>query len=214
MATTIQVETFTLDEPYAAVHARMLALVDARIADDIDDMLLLGEHPPTITCGRKTDPANILNPQNIPVVPIERGGDVTYHGPGQLVVYPIIKLIDERRDLHAYLRCLEDAIIQMLAEFNVEGFRHNLPDKNTTGVWVAGNAGKAQKVASIGVAVKRWVTYHGLALNVTTDLSAFQTIAPCGFGADTMTSVQDCLTAPADSLMSECVCLLQAKLRL
>lgn len=186
----LAVATFSPAESYEAVHARMLALVDARLADAIPDTVLLGEHPPVITCGRKTNPGNILNPQGIPVVAIERGGDVTWHGPGQLVIYPILKLEGSQRDLHAYLRGLEQLIIEMLADCGVVGFRHELPGQNTTGVWVTDlTTGSPRKIASIGVAVKRWVTYHGISLNVTNDLAVYQAINPCGFGAEVMTNL-------------------------
>jgi len=186
----LKVETFSPAEPYNVIHARMLALVEARLADDIGDTVLIGEHPPVITCGRKTNPANILNPQGIPVVAIERGGDVTWHGPGQLVIYPILKLEGPQRDLHAYLRGLEQLVIDVLGECGVVGFRHKLPGQNTTGVWVTDAAtDQPRKIASIGVAVRRWVTYHGISLNVTNDLAVYQAINPCGFGAEVMTNL-------------------------
>lgn len=137
-----------------------------------------------ITLGRSAKPGNVLTPGNIPVVAIERGGDVTYHGPGQLVAYPIFLLRDGERDLHRLLRNLEEALIRTLADFDLAGIRE--PGK--TGVWIAHATG-ARKIASIGVAVRKWVTLHGLALNVTTDLVRFSTINPCGFEASVMTSM-------------------------
>lgn len=188
----LHVETFTLAEPYEAVYQRMLALVEARLADDtMPDIVMLGQHPPTLTCGRKTDPQHILIPAGqLPLVWIERGGDVTWHGPGQLVIYPILKL--KNRDLHAYLRQLEQFIIELLAMWGVQAMRHIEPEKNTTGVWVATPSGP-KKIASIGVAVKRWVTYHGVAINISNDLAAYQAIYPCGFPAETMTRLVDVL---------------------
>lgn len=183
----MQVVEFTVDQPYAEVHQQMLALVDRRIADAIGDCVMIGQHPPTITCGRKTNPDNILNPLGSPVVVIERGGDVTWHGPGQLVIYPIVKLANH--DLHAYLRGCEQLVIDVLADCGVVGFRHQDANLNATGVWVGNNDNnQPQKIASIGVAVKRWVTYHGIAINITNDLAAaYQGINPCGFTAQTMT---------------------------
>ncbi len=135
-----------------------------------------------ITLGRGANPANVLAPGNTPVVAIERGGDVTYHGPGQLVAYPILRLREDERDLHRYLRNLEEAVIRTVAGFGLSATRR--PEK--TGVWTAD---EGRKLASIGVAVRKWVTLHGLALNVTTDLSRFRAINPCGFEASVMTSM-------------------------
>ncbi len=175
---------------YQGIWALQKELVQQRIKDDIPDTLLMGEHPPVLTLGRGTHTENLLNPQGIPVIEIERGGDVTYHGPGQLVAYPIFKLPPERRDLHRYLRDLEEVIIQTLAHFDLKG-EHN---PGWTGVWVREpKSGQLLKIASIGVAVKQWVTYHGLALNVCTDLSAFRQINPCGLESGVMTSIQQLL---------------------
>ncbi len=166
---------------YQTVYDQQLACVAERIRGDIPDTLLLGQHPPVITLGRGTHEENLLATQAIPVVPIERGGDVTYHGPGQLVGYPILQLNEGERDLHRYLRNLEEVLILVLERFGVEGRRN----PGWTGVWVGD-----QKIASIGVAVRKWVTYHGFALNVTTDLSHFQSINPCGLSSSVMTSLQ------------------------
>lgn len=125
---------------------------------------------------------------DVPVVEIERGGDATYHGPGQLVAYPIVKLGEGERDLHRFLRHLEEAMIRTLAERGVAAGRR----EGATGVWIG-----ERKIASIGIACRRWVTFHGLALNVSTDLAYFQRIAPCGFDAAVMTSLARELGAPA-----------------
>ena len=117
-----------------------------------------------------------------PLFEIERGGDVTYHGPGQLVGYPIFLLRDDERDLHVYLRNLEESLIRALARFDIAGTRK----AGWTGVW---NAAAERKLASIGVAVKRWVTLHGFALNVATDLARFAAINPCGLDAAVMGSM-------------------------
>jgi lipoate-protein ligase B len=155
-------------------------LCAARQRDEIPDTLILVEHPHVITLGRGTHKENLLNPGDVPVFEIERGGDVTYHGPGQLVGYPILSLRPGERDLHRYLRNLEEAIIRALADLGLTTGRR----AGWTGVW-SGDA----KLASIGVAVKKWVTLHGFALNVATDLRMFGTINPCGLEANVMTSV-------------------------
>jgi lipoate-protein ligase B len=186
---SLTVYPFRPDESYQSVHQRMLALVNQRIDNDINDCVMIGEHPPSITCGRKTSPDNIINPGNLPIIPIERGGDVTYHGPGQLVIYPIIKL--HNHDLHAYLRQCEQLIIEVLADCGVEANRHHHTTRNATGVWVLGNNHQPLKIASIGVAVKRWVTYHGIAINISNDLAAYNAINPCGFNAEVMTRLVD-----------------------
>lgn len=167
-------------EPYDTVYQRQKALVEERIQGRIPDTLLLGEHPHVITLGRGSHQSNLLETASIPVVEIERGGDVTYHGPGQLIGYPVFQLEEDERDLHQYLRNLEEMIIRVLAVFNLYGTRRS----GWTGVWVGD-----KKVASIGVAVKKWVTYHGFALNVTTDLDQFRHINPCGLPSTVMTSI-------------------------
>ena len=169
----------------------------ARISGAVpDDLLLLVEHPPVVTLGRGTKPGHLiaseaqLQARSVELFEVERGGDITFHGPGQLVGYPIIDLKRHRPDLHWYLRQVEQAIIDAMA---VEG----LPCERRaglTGVWTAGPNGEAEarlrKIASIGVHARDWVTWHGFALNVTTDLSFFDLIVPCGIGDVTMTSVQ------------------------
>lgn len=150
------------------------------------DMLLLVEHDPVYTLGRGTRASSLpvapdlLRAAGAEVVEIERGGDVTWHGPGQLVGYPIIHLSKHREDLHWYLRTLEDAVIRALGYFGVPGER-NL---GKTGVWVCG-----RKIASLGIHVKQWVTLHGFALNVHPDLGWFDRIVPCGLDGVTMTSL-------------------------
>jgi lipoyl(octanoyl) transferase len=171
------------------VWARQLALVEARQRGEVGDALLVVEHPHVFTLGRRRDAAaNVLAPGEVEVVEIERGGDVTYHGPGQLVAYPIVALAGDERDLHAYLRDLEDAAIRTCARFGVVADRE--PGK--TGAWTTRGGGVRRKLCSIGIACRRWVTFHGLALNVTTDLSYFARINPCGFDATVMTSLAEC----------------------
>lgn len=175
---------------YRAAYDRQLALLDQRKRGEGDDTILFVEHPHVITLGRsRAAEANVLAAGDVEVVPIERGGDVTYHGPGQLVAYPIVLLRDGERDLHRFLRNLEEAMIRTLAHWGIEAGRE--PGK--TGVWIQG-----RKLASIGIACRRWVTFHGLALNVSTDLSYFQRINPCGFESSIMTSMEAELDAPVD----------------
>jgi len=158
-----------------------------RIAGELaDDVLLLVEHPPVVTLGRGTQASSLplapalLERRGIEVFEVERGGDVTLHAPGQLVGYPILDLRQHREDLHWYLRRLEDALIQALGSLGIEADRN----PGRTGVWTAG-----RKIASIGIHVKQWVTLHGFALNVTTDLDLFDLIVPCGIPQVVMTSV-------------------------
>jgi len=153
-------------------------LAAKRAKGEIPDTLVLVEHEHVITLGRKTTPAN-FKLQNIPVFQVERGGDATYHGPGQLVGYPIILLSDH--DVRRHVRSMEEAIIRTAKAYGVAGERV----EGHPGIWVQG-----KKLASIGVSVTDWVTYHGFALNVNTDLSYFELIRPCGLDPTTMTSMQ------------------------
>lgn len=180
--------------PYLEVLELQRELCRRRGAgESAEDLLLLVEHDPVITLGRGTRAASLplrpaeLERRGVPVVEVERGGDVTYHGPGQLVGYPIIDLGGHRRDLHWYLRTLEDALILALGRLGIEAERR----PGLTGVWTAG-----RKIASIGIHVKRWVTLHGFALNVATDLPAFDLIVPCGIENVVMTSVAEELVVP------------------
>jgi lipoyl(octanoyl) transferase len=168
---------------YGEALALQHQLVAARQRDEIPDTLLLVEHPHVITRGRGTHAENLLATGDVPIFEIERGGDVTYHGPGQLVGYPIFLLRPGERDLHRYLRNLEEGMIRALAQLGLPAGRR----AGWTGVWTASEP--QAKLASIGIAVKRWVTLHGFALNVTTDLSRFAAINPCGLDATVMTSV-------------------------
>lgn len=172
---------------YADVLAFQRALCRARIAGRLrDDVLLLVEHPPVVTLGRGTKATSLplsaaaLTARGVEVFEVERGGDVTYHGPGQLVGYPVLDLTRHRQDLHWYLRELEGALIDALEELGVAAGR----SPGLTGVWTGG-----RKIASLGIHVKQWVTFHGFALNVDVDLAAFDLIVPCGIHGVTMTSV-------------------------
>jgi lipoyl(octanoyl) transferase len=153
-------------------------LAGKRARGEIPDTLVLVEHEHVITLGRKTTPAN-FRPQNIPVFQVERGGDATYHGPGQVVCYPIVLLGDH--DVRRHVRNLEETVIRTVRAYGIEGERV----EGHPGIWV-----KGRKLASIGVAVTDWVTYHGFALNVNTDLAYFELIRPCGLDPATMTSMQ------------------------
>jgi lipoyl(octanoyl) transferase len=156
-----------------------------------EDILFLVEHPPVVTLGRTAKAANILvspellSARGVELFEVERGGDVTFHGPGQLVGYPIIDLKRHRKDLHWYLRHVEEALIRAVAPLGIVGGR--VP--KYTGVWVDASSPSARKLASIGVHARDWVTWHGFALNVTTDLSYFDLLVPCGIQDVTMTSV-------------------------
>ena len=178
---------------YDAGVALQNDLVARRKEDAIPDQLLLLEHEPTITLGRNARPQNILFSEaalaarGVTLRESGRGGDVTYHGPGQLVAYPILNLAPDRCDVHRYVRDLEEAIIGTCADLGIAGERVT----GRTGVWV-GDA----KVAAIGVRISRWVTSHGLALNVTTDLDAFSLIVPCGISDRPVTSLARLLPAP------------------
>lgn len=189
----LTVSDFQLTD-YQTVWDLQKSLVQQRLNSEIPDTLLIGEHPPVITLGRGSHAENLLSP-NIPAIAIERGGDVTYHGPGQLIAYPILLLPEGKRDLHQYLRNLEEVIILTLKDFGIEGQRN----PGWTGVWANDpKSGQLRKLASIGVSVKKWVTYHGLALNVSTDLAAFSQINPCGLQSEVMTSMQTLLGKPAE----------------
>lgn len=181
--------------PYADALALQKELVDARKADRIPDQLILLQHPPVITLGVKTrsDRSHVLatpealQQQGVELFETGRGGDVTYHGPGQLVGYPILDLRPDRCDVHRYVRDLEEALIQVAAAFGLSAGR--VP--GLTGVWV-GN----EKLAAIGVRISRWITSHGFALNVGTDLSHFGLIVPCGITDRGVTSLEVLLGRP------------------
>lgn len=175
--------------PYTEVWEMQRALAHQRISGELpQDVLLLVEHPPVVTLGRSArDPATLLATpallaaRGVELFEVERGGDVTFHGPGQLVGYPIIDLNRHKLDLHWYLRQIEAALIEALAPFGITGER----SAGQTGVWTEG-----RKIASIGVHARQWVTWHGFALNVTTDLSYFDLMVPCGIAGVQMTTVE------------------------
>ena len=185
---------------YAPVLELQRELCRRRVAGELtEDVLLLVEHDPVVTLGRGTResslplPKALLEGRGLEVFEVERGGDVTLHAPGQLVGYPILDLGGFRQDLHWYLRQIEETLIRGLQLVGVAAERN--PGK--TGVWSSG-----RKIASIGIHVKQWVTLHGFALNVTTDLSLFDLIVPCGIHGVTMTSVARELDEPGEHLWS------------
>jgi lipoyl(octanoyl) transferase len=169
------------------------ATARARITGEIpEDVLLLVEHPPVVTLGRSSKDGHLLaSPEflaarGVELFEVERGGDVTFHGPGQLVGYPIFDLARHKQDLHWYLRQVEEALIRTLADYGIPGER----SAGYTGVWTGGGEGVGRKIASIGVHARQWVTWHGFALNVSTDLAFFDLIVPCGITGVTMTSIE------------------------
>ena len=172
---------------YGEVLELQRSLARRRLAGDLaDDLLLLVEHQPVVTLGRGTRGTSLplapdqLAQRGIEVFEVERGGDVTWHGPGQLVGYPILDLSGHRQDLHWYLRQLEATLISALEKLEIPAERN----PGLTGVWTSG-----RKIASIGIHVKQWVTLHGFALNVVNDLSGFDLIVPCGIENVVMTSI-------------------------
>ena len=174
-------------QPYAEVLELQRNLTSSRVAGELtEDILLLVEHEPVVTLGRGTRPESLplsaleLERRGVAQYEVERGGDVTFHGPGQLVGYPILDLREHRQDLHWYLRTLEAALIQALDALGIQAGAN----PGLTGVWTRG-----RKIASIGIHVKQWITYHGFALNVNTDLAYFDLIVPCGIRDVVMTSV-------------------------
>jgi lipoyl(octanoyl) transferase len=181
---------------YRDAYAQQLALVDERKTGAGVDTVILVEHPHVITVGRsRAALGNVVAPGDVEVVEVERGGDVTYHGPGQLVAYPVLALREEagERDLHKFLRHLEEAVIRTLGRWDLDAGR----EAGKTGVWLDARAGR-RKICSMGIACRRWVTFHGLALNVTTDLAYFFRINPCGFESSVMTSIAEELGAAPD----------------
>src|SRR5919202_1157908 len=178
--------------PYSAALTLQRSVARGRISGEVtEDVLLLLEHPPVVTLGRSSKEKHLvaspefLRAHGVELHEVERGGDVTFHGPGQLVGYPIIDLKRHRHDLHWYLRQVEEVLIRALGELGITAERK----PGLTGVWTNG-----RKIASIGVHARDWVTWHGFALNVTTELSYFDLIVPCGIPDVRMTSIERELT--------------------
>ncbi|MEM9081883.1 MAG: lipoyl(octanoyl) transferase LipB [Verrucomicrobiota bacterium] len=202
---TLHVRHLGTDIPFAETLALQETLVTQRLADEIPDTLLLLQHAPVYTIGRTRDQSSLLNRHALPhpTYEISRGGQATYHGPGQLVGYPIIDLKPLGRDLHLFLRALEDSLINLAAHFNVTAQRR----QGLTGIWV-----DDRKLASIGIGVRKWITYHGFALNLTPEsLPPFQHITPCGLNGVHMTSLQSESPSPSiyqdspESLFPDCL---------
>lgn len=183
--------------PYAEALELQKRLVDLRKAEEIPDQLLLLEHPPVITLGVKArnDRSHVLvspaalSEQGVELFETGRGGDVTYHGPGQLVGYPILDLRPDRCDVHRYVRDIEEALIRVAGAFGIAAGRM----AGLTGAWVGDD-----KLAAIGVRISRWVTSHGFALNVGTNLSHFDLIVPCGITGKGITSMERLLGRPVE----------------
>ena len=172
--------------PYEKALEYQESLLAKRIAEEIPDSLILLEHPPTITTGRKGNTGNLLvrkeylEKHGVSFIHASRGGDITFHGPGQIVGYPILNLKNHEMDIRKHLRSIEEVIIRTLRDFEIEGRRVD----GVTGVWV-----KRSKIASIGIAIRKWVTYHGFALNVSTNLDYFELILSCGITDVRITSI-------------------------
>jgi lipoyl(octanoyl) transferase len=178
---------------YADAHALQEELVEQRIRGEIGDQLVLTEHEPVITLGRGAD-ARQFEQLGLPVVQVERGGDATYHGPGQLVGYPLVDLRRRGGDVHAFLRSLERALLRTLGVFGIAGFQWS----GRTGIWV--DAASPRKIASIGIGVRRGITCHGFALNVALDLAPFDAIVPCATPGVRMTSIERERASPLPSV--------------
>ena len=176
--------------PYKKALEYQENLLARRIAEEIPDSLILLEHPPTITTGRKGNTGNLLvrkeylEKHGISFIHASRGGDITFHGPGQIVGYPILNLKNHEMDIRKHLRNIEEVIIRTLGDFGIEGRRID----GVTGVWV-----KRNKIASMGIAIRKWVTYHGFALNVSTNLDYFELILSCGITDVRITSIRSWL---------------------
>jgi len=181
--------------PYSRALDLQLRICELKKRGFDKDVLLLLEHPPTITMGRSGNPANLLvneedlKSRGIDFWHADRGGDVTFHGPGQLVGYPILALRSHERDVRAFMHNLEESLIRLLARFDIEAMR----DSRFTGVWTS-----AGKIAAMGVHISRWITRHGFALNVHTDLSCFSLIVPCGITGGNVSSMQTHLSRMID----------------
>ena len=189
---------------YETALAQQASLVDKVHAENLPGFLIFCSHPPVVTLGRATQDGDVFAWQG-PQIEVSRGGRATYHGPSQLVIYPILNLTHARkgravREVVGYLRTLEESLVEVLHTYKVQAQGRSLQKKNSavsgadeTGVWIG-----AKKLASIGVAVRKWVTYHGAAINLTQDPLAFQGLNPCGFTSDTMVSLEEVLQTSID----------------
>ncbi len=183
------------------VQTRLVVAKKSRVSRELDHVVLTVEHPPVFTLGKSGDQGNLLaTPQHLQeigatFVKIDRGGDITFHGPGQLVVYPILDLDHFYTDIHRYLRDLEETVILTCADFGVDAGRM----EGRTGVWVGRDEHRSErKICAMGIKCSRWVTSHGLALNVATDLGYFRHIVPCGIDDRDVTSLARELSRPIE----------------
>ena len=173
--------------PYPAAIAFMEDRVAAIRAGDAPEAIWLLEHPPLYTAGTSADPADLIEPDRFPVYETGRGGQYTYHGPGQRIAYVMLDLKRRGGDVRCYVHDLEAWIIRTLAGFGVQGERRD----GRVGIWVTRGGGREDKIAAIGVRVRRWVTYHGISINLEPDLGHFSGIVPCGISAHGVTSLAD-----------------------
>jgi len=186
---------------YADAYALQKRIVSARKSGAIDDVFLLCEHPPVITQGRNGKrehllaSEHLLRQRNVEFFETSRGGDVTFHGPGQLVGYPILNLAALRKDVVWYVRMLEEVMIRATTEFGIAAVR----EAGKTGIWVAQRENTPEKLGAIGVHISRWITSHGFAYNVSTDLRYFDLIVPCGIAGRKATSLEKLLARAVSS---------------
>jgi len=179
--------------PYPEALATMEARAAAIRAENAPEMVWLLEHPPLYTAGTSARPSDLVAPDRFPVYAAGRGGQYTYHGPGQRVAYVMLDLAERDRDVRCHVHRLEEWMIRTLARFDVRGERR----EGRVGIWVVRDNGREDKIAAIGVRVRRWVTFHGVALNVEPDLSHYQGIVPCGIREHGVTSLRDLGRTPA-----------------
>lgn len=183
--------------PYPEALAEMEERVRAIREDGAPELVWLLEHPPLYTAGTSADAADLLTPERFPVYQTGRGGQYTYHGPGQRVAYVMLDLKARGEDVRCFVHDLEEWIIRTLAQFTVKGERRD----GRVGIWVDRGHGREDKIAAIGVRVRKWVTFHGIALNVEPDLSHFTGIVPCGIREHGVTSLWDLgITATMDEV--------------
>jgi lipoyl(octanoyl) transferase len=208
---SLQTEDWGLID-YSLAFERQNALVEQVYKGESPETLVFCSHPPVVTLGRATREGDVFGWRGS-TVEVNRGGRATYHGPNQLVAYPILDLSSRGRDLHLYMRQLEDAMIATLTEFGIHSAGRSMQTQvgdsgliEATGVWIG-----TRKIASIGIGVRHWISFHGLALNVHHDPSAFQGMNPCGFTTSTMTSMEE--VAGRKFLISEVRDTLQRELR-
>lgn len=173
--------------PYPDAEAEMVSRVDAIRAGTAPELVWLLEHPPLYTAGTSARDADLLTPSRFPVYKTGRGGQYTYHGPGQRVAYVMLDLKRRQADVRRFVQDLEDWLIRTLWRFNVRGERRD----GRVGIWVPREGGREDKIAAVGVRVRKWVTFHGIALNVDPDLSHFSGIVPCGIRNHGVTSLHD-----------------------